>query len=48
VGVLPHRRVSPDEEDEDDDDYHIVKKEADVAMEDAAPPLGAGDLPPEY
>jgi hypothetical protein len=37
-----------------DEDYHVVKKEADVAREDAAPPQGgdvppgAGDLPPEY
>jgi hypothetical protein len=33
----------PDEEDEDDKDYHIVKEEVDLAMEDAAPPPGAGD-----
>jgi hypothetical protein len=33
--------------DKEDDDYHIVKEEADEAMEDAAPP-GAEDLPPEY
>jgi hypothetical protein len=38
----------PDEEDKDDEDYHVVKDEADVAMEDAAPPPGSGDLPPEY
>jgi hypothetical protein len=37
-----------------DEDYHVVKKEADVAREDVAPPQGsdvpqgAGDLPPEY
>jgi hypothetical protein len=35
----------PDEEDEDDEDYHVVKEEADVAMEDATPPPGARDLP---
>jgi hypothetical protein len=39
---------SPDEEDEDDEDYNVVKEEADVAMEDAAPPPSDGDLPPEY
>jgi hypothetical protein len=33
--------------DKEDDDYHIVKEEADKAIEDAAPP-GAEDLPPEY
>jgi hypothetical protein len=40
VGGLSGRRVllSPDEEDEDDEDYHVIKEEADVAMEDAAPP----------
>jgi hypothetical protein len=55
VGGLRCRRVPPpDEEDEDDEDYHVVKEEADVAMEDAAlprggdVPLGAGDLPTEY
>jgi hypothetical protein len=36
------------EEDEENEDYHVVRKEAAVAMEDATPPLGAGDLPPEY
>jgi hypothetical protein len=45
VGGACGRRVPPDEEDED---YHVVRKEADVAMEDAALPPGAGDLPPEY
>jgi hypothetical protein len=39
---------SPDKEDKDNKDYHVVKEEADVAMEDAAPPQGAGVLPPEY
>jgi hypothetical protein len=34
--------------DEDDEDYHIVREEADMAMEDAALPSGLGDLPPEY
>jgi hypothetical protein len=38
----------PDEEDKDDEDYHVIKKEADVAMEDIALPPGAGDLPSEY
>jgi hypothetical protein len=44
----------PDEKDEDEEVYHVVKEEADVAMEDAALPRGgdvppgAGDLPPEY
>jgi hypothetical protein len=43
VGGARCRRVPPDEEDED---YHVVREEADVAMEDATPPSGAGDLPP--
>jgi hypothetical protein len=39
VGGLRCRRVPPpNEKDEDDEDYHVVKEEADVAMEDAAPP----------
>jgi hypothetical protein len=41
VGGLRGRRVTPDEYNED---YHVVKEEADVAMEDVAPPSG-GDLP---
>jgi hypothetical protein len=28
-----------------DEDYHVINEEADVAMEDAAPPRG-GDVPP--
>jgi hypothetical protein len=43
-----HPPLPRDEEDEDDKDYHVIKEEADVAMEDAAPPPSAGDLPPEY
>jgi hypothetical protein len=45
VGGAHCRRVPPDEEDED---YHVVREEADVAMEDPTLPSGAGDLPPEY
>jgi hypothetical protein len=48
VGGARGHRVPPDEEDKDDKDYHVVREEAAVAMEDAAPPPGAGDLPPEY
>jgi hypothetical protein len=56
VGGIHGRRVPPppNEDDDDDKDYHVVNEEADVAMEDAAPPRGgdvlpgAGDLPPEY
>jgi hypothetical protein len=48
VGGARGRRVAPNKEDEDDEDYHIVKEEADVAMEEAAPPPGIGDVPPEY
>jgi hypothetical protein len=54
VGGLRGRRVPPDEEDEEDEDYHVVKEEADVAMEDTTPPRGgdvplsAGDQPPVY
>jgi hypothetical protein len=39
VNESPHNK--------DDDDYHVVKVEAGVAMEDAAPPRG-GNVPPEY
>jgi hypothetical protein len=48
VGVVRCGRVPPDEEDEDDKNYHVVKEEADMAMEDTAPPPGTGDLPLEY
>jgi hypothetical protein len=47
MGVLRCRRVPPPP-DEEDENYHVVKEEADMAMEDTAPPLGARDLPPEY
>jgi hypothetical protein len=40
--------TSPNSPDKDDEDYHVVKEEADVAMEDVAPPQSAGDLPLEY
>jgi hypothetical protein len=42
--AYPINEFPPDEED---DDYDVVKKEADEAIEDAAPP-NAGNLPPEY
>jgi hypothetical protein len=48
VGGAHGRRVPPDEEEDDDEDYHVVREEANVAMEDVALPPGAKDLPPEY
>jgi hypothetical protein len=47
VGVLRRCRVPPPP-DEEDEDYHVVEEKIDMAMEDTAPPSGAGDLPPEY
>jgi hypothetical protein len=47
VGRVPRRGFPITDEEDDDDDYHVIKEEADQAMEDATPP-GAGDLPPEY
>jgi hypothetical protein len=47
-------RIPPFCPDEEDEDYHIVKEEADEAIEDVGPPCsgdlpsGTGDLPPEY
>jgi hypothetical protein len=35
----------PDKEDNNDEDYHVVTEKADVAMEEAAPPPGAGICP---
>jgi hypothetical protein len=48
VGGARGHRVPPDEKDEDDKDYHVIREKAIVAMEAAAPPPGARDLPPKY